>query len=85
MSETERYSSRVRELARAMSIAVGEDPDSQFSHGYAYQSKPPPSEEGFYPSVLLHSPNWLRFAWTAEKWIFERLGHVPQDKEPSDG
>ena len=68
---------RVEALARAMCVALDIDPDKTFAHGADYNIYPRIRRDGAayaVPSILLHSPNWRRFAWEAHKWIFENSG-----------
>lgn len=59
---------RVENLARAMCAALDIDPDAQYAHG------PEPNENGVTHDVLLYSPNWQKFAWRAQMWIYEQSG-----------
>jgi hypothetical protein len=72
------YLPSVEALARAMCTALELDPDKQFSHGWGWEGRPrivrAKDEGDSIPDVLLYSPNWMRFAWQAHKWIFEQSG-----------
>lgn len=72
------FTPRTEALARAMCAALDIDPDEQFSHGYSYSPRPvlPRSGSGVeaVPAVLRYWPNWHRFAWLAQKWIYEHSG-----------
>lgn len=70
------FSFRVQTFARAMCMALDIDPDKTFSHNARYSSRPIALLSLGYPipSIILHSPNWVRFAWEAEKWIYEYSG-----------
>lgn len=55
---------KIEKLARAMCEGAGLDPDETYSHAAE------PSPDGSIHDVLLHSPNWTRFAREADIWIF---------------
>lgn len=71
------FTARTEALARAMCVALGVDPDKEFAHGYDYSPRPViKNDNGIaaVPAVLCYSPQWHRFAWQAQKWIFEHSG-----------
>jgi len=78
----------VQTLARAMCRALNIDSDETFMHGAAYSPKPTlrqKEEFGFVPAVLLHTPNWVRFCWRAQLWMYEHSGGTlpkPPDYTP---
>lgn len=75
MTDDKRLSPRVENLARAMAAALDFDPDEKFSHNSAYDPFPSHRDRsGFYKSDIRYSANWHRFAWEANKWIYENSG-----------
>lgn len=61
----------IEQLARAMTIAVGLNPDDSFGHEGGWSPWPrAPGERHDYFDMLWYSPNWHRYIWKAQQFIF---------------